>query len=496
MVTAKTSELIQQVEKGDTIGVSLHYHNRYTIKFVNSLISKILAKNNLIFLQTTLFTILREIIVNAVKANTKRLYFDIENLDINNPDHYKNAIDDFKPFMLKNNELIEKELKKSKYRVWVYIKKFDNGFKFVVKNNTPMNSTEVNRVNFRMKKAKAYNDFTEVYGDVMDDSEGEGLGIILTMLFLRNSGIGEESLKIISDNENTKAILDVPFRLKPVEITNTIQNRIVEEVNELPSFPEHILRLQQMCRQPDVTMKSLSDEIRLDPSLTSSILRLSNSAGFITRNRIEDVNEAIKIIGLKNLYSILIAASSRKIMDDRYSSFRQIWNHCNKVAFYGRNIALKYRRAKLSDYVYLAGLLHDLGKIVLLSTNTKLTEWISDVTVGKKIRTSTIIEEISIGISHARIGEIIARKWNFPDYLIESIAHHHSPVNAADKYREIIDVTYLANEMCSIEEKKSEFDYIDNDVLEKYRLSDEEKFKLLHEELKKLHAKQDELIAV
>jgi len=496
VVIEKTSELLKQLDKGDTIGLSLHYHNKFTIKFINSLVSKILSNNNLVFLQTTIFTILREILVNAVKANTKRLYYDIENIDITNLDEYNTIIDEFKPFMVSKAEFIENELKKTKYRVWLYIKKHDGGIKFVVKNNCPMNELEEKRVTHRMERAKEFNDFTEVYGEVMDDSEGEGLGLILIMLFLRNSGIGESSLKITSDEENTRSILNVPFTLKPVEITNEIKKKIVDEVEELPSFPEHVIRLQQMCKMPDVTIKSLADEIKIDLALTSSVLRLSNSAGFMTRKRIEDVNEAIKVIGLKNLNSILITASSRRILDDRYSIFKQIWNHCNKVAFYSRAIALKFKKPKLAENVYIAGLLHDLGKIVLLSTNTKLSEWISDITVGKKIRTSTVIEEISIGMSHATIGEIIATKWNFPEYIIEAISKHHSPLNANDQFKNVVNLTYLANEMCLMEEKKAEFDYIEVSVLETMGIEKEDDFNAFHENIKEQYLKQNELIAV
>ena len=496
VLSAKTSELSRKVANGETVGVTFHYHNRFSNRFVNSLLTKVLSENNLVFLQSVIITILREMINNAVKANTKRLYFDIEKMNIDNADEYNIGMNEFKNFIVNKKELIDTELKKTKLRVWMYLKKIDNELKIIVKNNIPIHLFEKQRIDHRIEKSKQYNDFSEVYGEVMDDSEGEGLGIILTMLFLRNSGIGEDSFEIVSDDESTKSMLTVPFQLKPVAIVNKIQKRILDEVEELPSFPEHILRIMKMCRQPEVTINDLADTIKQDLSLTSSVLKLSNSAGFITRKRIEDVSDAIKLIGLRNLNSILIAASSRKIIDQRYSMFKQIWNHCNKVAFYGRSLALKIKKGKLSESVYLAGLLHDIGKIVLLSTNTKLTEWISDITVNKAIGTSTVIEEISIGLSHSSIGKLIAEKWNFPQYIVESIAFHHSPLNAEDVTRDVVELAYIANEMCNIEEKKADFDYIENSILEKYKIDDEEKFNKIHEDLKKNFSEHSELVEV
>ncbi len=495
MIAAKTSQLAQQVETGQTIGLTFHYHNKSNIQFIGSLIRKVLSKNNIIFLQDTLFTILREIIVNAVKANSKRFYFENQNLDIRNPDEYLEGMQNFKNFIVKNQDLVEQELKKSRYRVGLYLKKTGSGLKIYVRNNTPILDDELHRIHERIAKAKSYNDFSEVYGDVTDDSEGEGLGLLLTILFLRNSGIGENSLEIKTDGKMTQSSLLVPYQLKPASIVNEIQSQIIDEVKELPSFPEQIHELQRLCNDPDVTIKAVADRIILDPALTASILKLSNSAGFITRKRIESIEDAIKIIGFKNLKAILIASSARTIMDRKYSIYKQIWNHCNRVAYYARYIAVKFGYNKIVEHVYLSGLLHDLGKIVLLSTSSSLSNWISDITMNREIRTSTIIEELSIGISHSTIGELIAGKWNLPEYLVQTIANHHSPLNADKKYHPVVYIVYLANEFCNIEQKKYDYGYVEDEVLGLFGVDSEEKFTELHEELMNSYAEQAHYLA-
>jgi putative nucleotidyltransferase with HDIG domain len=419
---------------------------------------------------------MREIIINAVKANSKRIYFEYHKLDINNSEQYITGMENFKTYIIENQEIIEAELKKSKLRVEIYFKKTDEGLKIFVRNNTPIHPDELVRVQERIEKAKEYNDFSDVYGDVSDDSEGEGLGLVLSILLLRNSGIGENSLEIKSDGKITQTSFVVPDIIKPLEIVSKIQNMILEEIKDLPSIPQHVHELEKLCITPDVSLKDINDKIILDPGLSASVLKLANSAGFISRKKIGSVLDAVKIIGLKNLRAILVASSARKIMDEKYSMYKEIWNHCNKVAFYAKNLAIRFGYQNITEQVYLAGLLHDLGKIVLLSTSGALSEWISTVTMQRNIRTSTIIEELSIGISHSTIGEIIARKWNLPQYLIETIKNHHSPLNKDNRYKDIVNIVYLANEMVLLESKKYDHSYIEDEVLTMFDLNNESTF--------------------
>lgn len=492
MIVSKTSQMASDFDKGETIALSLSYHNKSVIRFISSVITKILARNNMVFLQDAILTILKEIIVNAVKANSKRLYFNFQNLDMLDEEEYLQGMEGFKSFIVDNQDFVEDELKKSDYKVIIYLKKFEAGFSIHVQNNAPIHPEEMNRIKQRLQKARTYNDFSEVYCDVTDESEGEGLGLVLTILFLRNTGIGVNSLQISSNDRITDTSLVVPFQLKPVTVLNKIQQQILNEVRDLPTFPENILELERLCANPEIDYRVISDKISLDPSLSVSVLKLSNSASFITRRRIETILEAINLIGMKNLRAIIIASSARRILDERYSSFRQVWDHCNKTAFYGRQLALRLGCSKVAQNVYLASLLHDLGKIVLLSTSSALSEWMFTLVRNRGMRTSTVIEEVSIGISHSSIGEQIARKWNLPPYLVEAIQWHHAPLNCNNDYRDIVYLTYIANKMCSIEDKRYDFYFFEEEVLDLYNLNNEKTFNALHLELQ--NAYKDQLV--
>jgi len=493
MILAKTSQLSTQVQKGEPVRLTFHYNSKVINKFVNSLFTKVLSQNDMAYLQGMVETILREMIVNAVKANTKRVFFKERNLNIADETHYREGMEDFKTYLINEINQLPVVLKENGYKVELFLKKSDKGFRVMVQNNAALLPFEEQRIRFRIEKAKTYGDFSEIYMDIADDQEGEGLGIPLTMLFLRNSGIGEDSFSIVSNGKITQSAFTIPLKLQPAEVTGSIQDQIIDEVRDLPTFPEHVLEMQALCRKKDVTITELANKISLDPSLTAAVMKLSNSAGFVTSRRIDTIRDAVKVIGLKNLNAILVASATRKIMDERFSSFRDVWNHCNKTAFYARLVAQRSGLTAVTDMVFLAGLLHDLGKIILLSTNADLADKIENLVVKRQVRTSTVLEEVSMGISHSTIGRMIAEKWNFPEYITEAITYHHAPLNAGDTHRDIVFITYLANKLCLIEENKFDFNYLEDDVLQRFNLMDESEFNRFHQSLKEKFEHQSAL---
>ena len=484
MAIPNTSETVAKIKRGEPFSFSFHYLSEEVVRYINSLFAKIFASVDQIFLLDTFTTVIREICINAVKANAKRVFFITLGIDIGDRQRYAEGIAQFKKNVIGHFESIEPELKNSDYRVNFSVKKGPNGLVIQVLNNSVIQPEEMARISMRMEKARHYEDFTEAYEEIYDDAEGAGLGIVLTILLLKNSGIGAENFKMIRGEKDTRSLLAIPFELRPWEITTTIKKQILAEVDGIPTFPKNVIELQRLCANPESSIMEISDKIAVDPALSSDVLKLSNSAGFISGKRIETIPEAVKIIGLKNLNAILLATSARSILDKRYSRFEQIWAHCNKVAFYARGIALKYRLSKIVENAFLGGLLHDLGKIIMLSTDLGTTNKIADIVKDRKIRTSTVMEEISVGISHASIGRLTAEKWGFPDYLVESIHNHHAPLNAEEKHRDTVFCVYLANILCGIESRRYQMYYTEDEVLSRFGILSDPAFNELHAELK------------
>ena len=485
-----TSNLVKQFDRGEEVFISFSYASRDIEVEMNSLLVKVLSRFDLLYLYDTFESVLRELVQNAVKANMKRIWYKSLNLDINKEDDYRKGMAKFKDVAYHPEMMID-QLQSSPYRVIIKMRRRADGIDIDIINNARIVPGEMERLMNRMKKAIECVTFSEAYENMYDASEGAGLGIILSLMLLRNAGINPDLFNIVPERDSFKVSISIPLNLKKREITSTIKESILEDVQSLPTFPENILELQAMCNNPDATIDAISGKISLDPSLTAEVLRLSNSAFFTPGKRIKKINEAVLLIGLNNLNSILIASASRKILDRHYRRFEQIWEHCNRTAYYARYIALEKGYGSIADSAFIAGLLHDIGKIVLLATDIKLVNQIAEVVRNRRIRTTAILEEVSIGISHSTIGAHIAEKWNFPDELVESIRYHHTPLNPGINHRDLVMIVYLANQMCNMETKEFDLIFLESDVLGKFGIGSRAEFDLFFKRLRNRYFREE-----
>ncbi|MCP4131518.1 MAG: HDOD domain-containing protein [bacterium] len=478
------TEISKKIENAEPFNITFKYTSNEVLMMINSTIAKTLSKMDHLFLLNSFVTIIREVIVNAQKANVKRIFFKMNDLDLQNPDDYALGMRRFKDEIIGDFEIIEEDVRNSDYYIDIFFETIDEDLHIIITNNTPILPEELERINYRIEKATVFNDFTEAYDEIQDETEGAGLGIVLTILFLKSMGIDPKSFNIETDGKVTKTKMVVPKVLRPSSITSTVKEQIVNEIEGIPTFPENVLALQSLCSDPEASIDEISDRIMMDPALVADVIKLSNSAGFVTSNRIDSVHTAVMTIGLKNVNAILVASNARRILNERYTSFERIWDHCNKTAFYARMIALEKKLHGVTENAFMAGLLHDLGKIVLLSTDMELVKKIANQVKDRKIITSTIMEEISIGISHSTIGGLIAEKWNFPESLVEAMQYHHSPLRASEEYKNLVYTVYLANMLIGIEDRKYTFYYFDESILKHFDLLDEKKFSDFHQKMK------------
>ncbi|HOO73475.1 MAG TPA: HDOD domain-containing protein [Spirochaetota bacterium] len=482
---AQATEIFEQT--GSFI-VSMKYPSDRDFQFFNSFIAKILSRTNRIFLLETLISIIRELILNASKANFKRLFFQKSGFDITDPGQYKTGMEQFKKF-IKNPDYIKKEIKESGYLITLSITKKNGMLKISVMNNCAPVIEEIQRIIIRIEKAKEVTDFSTAYDSVFDTSEGAGLGIVLIYLLLKNAGIDPSMISVKPAADSMTVTVMIPENLRRQEITSLIKDKIIQEVDALPTLPRHIVDLKKMCSDPTVSIENLATKISRDPSLTADVLRLANSAGISAGRHIENITDAIVIIGLKNLDLILTTVAAKTILEKRYRRFEQIWNHCNKTASYARIIANKYGLKKIAESAFIAGLLHDIGKIVLLAVDMNKVREIAEIVHNKKMISSTILEEISLGISHESIGSMIAEKWNFPDYIIETIKTHHSPLNTSEPYSALVAVVYMANMLCEIENQNAYYSFLESEILDFFGVDNKADFESFHESVKAAHSR-------
>jgi HD-like signal output (HDOD) protein len=493
MLPDQHKKIYDRIKNGEPVKISFKYISEDILILVNSIISRVLSKHDLQYIIYFVITILRELIVNSFKANAKRLFFLKNNLDISNPSHYNTGIVKFKDEIIGDFESLKDDILMSNNSIIFKLNEEQNAVSFSVKNSVPILNEEMRRINQRFAAASGDVRFNDIYETLEDETEGAGLGIALIIMFLKNMGIEPSTFTIVSNETMTVASFKIPYRLKPLEVITIVKKKILEEITGLPTFPENIMALLQMCSDPDVDIEQVARKIKVDVALTSDVLKYANSAGFITTKRTDDISMAVVKIGLKNLKYLLLASNARKILESRYSKFEEIWEHCNKVAFYSKQIAVKSRLEKITvDNAYVAGLLHDLGHVILFAVDINAVKRIAEIVQNRNIVTATVMEELAIGISHADIGRLVSEKWNFPEFLTQTIGCHHAPLTIPEKYRDICYSVYLANMLAGIERKKYHISYIEEMVLERFGITDEDQLLSLHEELKKQYQIQRE----
>ncbi|MFH0974165.1 MAG: HDOD domain-containing protein [Spirochaetota bacterium] len=454
------------------------------------IIHKFLGKHDILYLKEMLITVIREVITNAVKANTKRLYFKMMNLDIKKKEEYRQGMETFKKDVYTGGNDIFARLKEVNLLVRIIFDSYPDKLKVSIINNTPILEEEQRKIESRIKKAYSYNDISEAFEDVMDDSEGAGLGLIMALMLFKSAGFPYDTYSLKCENNLTITSIIIPLSINREEHNIKIVDELTKELEKIPSFPENIAEIQRLCADPDSTVKQISESITRDPGLTTSLLKLANSAGYITLQSTKTIEDAVKLIGIKTINTLLVATGVQRILNSRYKKFENLWRDSYRAAFYAHKITIQTKQTRASEFVYLAALLADIGQIILLSIKPELTKKIHEIAGTKIIENASLLEEMSLGVSHTTLGSLICEKWQFNEALVMIIKYHHRPHIAPLKYKPMIYLVYLAYALVDIENKRLRFEILDEDVLEYFNLTNKERFETLHRTLKNTYESQ------
>ncbi len=424
---------------------------------------------------------LKELAVNAKKANTKRVFFKERGLDITDDHDYVEGMKDFKRTTIDNIQHFLQLQKEEGLYIKIVFHAKAKSFTVSVHNNVEISQKEQIRVYDRIARSRAFESMEEALSTVLDDSEGAGLGIVILVLMLKKIGLDEEAFDIDIENGETVARITIPFSDVHVEDLDTLSREIVAEIEELPQFPENIVYLQKLISDPDSEMTEIARQISMDPSLTADLLKLVNSAKFMLPKRVDNIVEAVKLVGLRGLKNLLYQQGTQMLLD---KGQKWLWDHSYQTALYAYTLAKFFKRKKdILDDVYVGGILHDMGKIIFSSVHPQLLEKITRFCNMRGIDRD-LMEDFAAGLNHAEIGALIAEKWNFPEVLVCAIRYHHEPFRTPDEFRDVVYTVYLANAFCDLENGAMVFEQMDRNVLKHYNISSEEQLDKIHNYLK------------
>ncbi len=199
--------------------------------------------------------------------------------------------------------------------------------------------------------------------------------------------------------------------------------------NGLLGSPLHIYcELQKVMQHPDTSFQELESIIRIDSSLTARLLRVVNSAFYGFKSKVETITHALSIVGMDQLMELVVATSIlgkfRGIPNELFN-MNLFWRHSVAVGLASRTIAEIKKEDKPERY-YVAGLLHDLGRLVLcLSIPDQALKIFEEHSQGDQ--PMTYYEEAQLSCNHAEVGAALFQRWNLPDFLQAVVKNHHEP---------------------------------------------------------------------
>ncbi len=223
---------------------------------------------------------------------------------------------------------------------------------------------------------------------------------------------------------------------------------ILEKVNTIPAFPATMIKLIKMIDDPNVSVNSIKEVIRTDEGLTVKILRIANSAFYRGRREIKTIEDAVIVLGLRTVKSMIFSVTVSPVLSKELSGYdlgkEALWRQSQISAMTAQTIA-KRCGFKEIDLAYTAGLLKDVGKVILDEYIKNNLEEVMKLVEEKNIAFSEAEAEV-LGVSHAEVGAKIAERWNLPSEIVEVIRIHHDPSKAQINPR-LAMICHLADDL-------------------------------------------------
>ena len=477
------SKIKMAIRAGIPLSITTYTLPREMEAYIDSVLKAFLNELNQDQMSEYLTYCLNELLVNSKKANTKRIFFKQKNLDIFNEEQYSEGIKSFKSETLSNIRYYLDLQKKAGLYVKLVLQARNNKIKIEVRNNSELTVEEYKRMHDKLSRAQQYTSVDQAMTQVLDETEGAGLGLIIMILMLEKIGLTEENFQILCENGETITRIILPLDEKTQKNLS----------DELPQFPDSVMRINRLLNNPDSKMSEIATLISSDISLTSDLLKLVNSATFALASPCRSISDAVKLVGIRGIKNMILSVSSMNVLNTLGEETKALWTHAYRVAFYTYNLARNFcssNRTIVEDS-YICGLLHDMGKLIFETTHPAYINRIKDICAQKGIQPD-IFEKLVAGVNHGEIGALIAEKWNFPEVIVSVIRHHHEPDLAPENVKKLTEIVYLSDMLAHYQEKDIDFYQFDQEVLANFHITNEIQLQKISDSLEKAFDKESQ----
>ena len=227
--------------------------------------------------------------------------------------------------------------------------------------------------------------------------------------------------------------------------------RLIRAVDNLPPVPRNISKALGMIDDPRTTASKLSSVVSGDLALTGKVLKMANSSYYGFPRKIKSIKEAIVILGFDTMKNLITASSMQKVIDREMPGYKlqkgELWRHSMACAMCAETLTNVLGRSDISgEEAFLAGLLHDMGKVVLDHFLREEYEKIMALVISDDISFYQA-EQACLGFNHAEIGAKIATNWNLPLSIVQAIEFHHDPLKSK-RSQVLASVVKMSDSIC------------------------------------------------
>ena len=211
---------------------------------------------------------------------------------------------------------------------------------------------------------------------------------------------------------------------------------LIAQVEDLSAPAPSVVKLLGLLNRQDLDNDAVVEVVRTDVVLSAKMLALVNSAYFAPPSPVESLNEALFFLGYEQVHRLAVAIGLGGIMNRKAAGYAmdegEFWRHSLLTAKAGELVARDWRKSE-ANVGYTAGLLHDIGKLVLNQTLDRGSQEQMRRAIEERGQAGLVAEQNLLGTNHAEVGAALLRKWSLPEHIVEAVEFHHEHTRSEEK---------------------------------------------------------------
>jgi len=249
------------------------------------------------------------------------------------------------------------------------------------------------------------------------------------------------------DADTLKATVDRAAKLRRLLGSENLR-LLTGKMETLPSLPSLYLQLVELLKNPNTTLSLVGELVAQDMGMSIKLLQLVNSAFFGLRRNVSSPIEAVNLLGVETIQSLVLSAHAFNQLDAGQVadfSLEAVWQHSMAVAGLAKRIALAEGLSKTQgEEAHMAGMMHDVGRVVLA---TNIPEDYAKVLIMAKAQARPLVacEMEVLGATHAEVGAYLLGLWGISDPIVEAIAYHHMPRECPNRAFSSLSAVHIAD---------------------------------------------------